>query len=125
MHHVLRGDRFHDRIAIEVSQALCEELPDIIGCVTDRFVARFEGWILVVQAVDGMVEVTYEQNIGSERRLGKRKRNHGPTRQSEQLDVAMARDPRGHDVYTKDEGEHKCVCNKYKCGRYGWKAHLR
>ena len=53
-------DRFHEWIAIELSCVVCKELHDIIGSVTDRLVARFDGQILTIQAVSGVVEVTQE-----------------------------------------------------------------
>ena len=119
-----QGDRSHYSISKEVSRALCEELPDIIGHVTDRLVARFEGRILAVQAVDEIVEVTQEHEIGLDKKLGKKKQTHGPTRQSEQFDVSMAsvREPRGRDVCTRDEAAHEHVCGKSKCSRCGWKG---
>ena len=78
---------------------------------------------MAVQAVDGVVEVTQEQEIGLERRPGKRNQTHGPTQPttSKQLDVSMSSvgGPRGHDVYAKDEGEHERMCDKSKCGICG------
>ena len=45
-------------IVVKVSQALREELPNIIGRVIDRVVTRFEERASVTQAVHGLVEVT-------------------------------------------------------------------
>ena len=45
---------------MEVLLALREELPNIIRCLIDRLVARFESQTSIVQTVDGMVGVTQE-----------------------------------------------------------------
>ena len=56
-----QGIRSHDWVVVEVLRALIKELPDIIGCVTDRLVVGFGGRTLVVQMNDRMVGVTQEQ----------------------------------------------------------------
>lgn len=60
---------------------------------------------------------------------GERKQTHDPTLLStyKKLDVAIHRaiGLRGHDFYVKDEGTHQRVCDRSKCGRCGWKGHLR
>ena len=119
MHHVFRGI---DPM-IGLPQRFCEELPDIIECITDILAAMFEVQTLVIQTVDGLVGVTQDQEIGSDRQLGKRKRTYGPTRRSEQLDVAMAsvRDPISHDVFTKDEWPHEHVCGRSMYDRCRWR----
>ena len=92
----------------------------------DRLVARFEGWILAIQAVDGVVGLTQEQEIGLERRPGKRKHTHCLTRLTtfDPLDVSLSsiRGTRGHNVYAKGEGVHERVRDKSKCGRCDGRA---
>lgn len=66
---------------------------------------------MAVQAVNEMVGVTMEQEIGSDRQLGKKKGTHGLARRYQHLDIGTTSvsNQRGRGGCSKDE-EHMRMC---------------
>lgn len=103
-----QGDRFCNRIVVDVFRTLQEEFPGIIGHISDRYVAKFEDLISLFQATDGIVRVTRERELGLERVMGKSKWANGPNLlpTSKRHGVSMPSDGghRGHNILAKGGG---------------------
>lgn len=67
---------FRDQISTEVSHILLEELPGIIGQITDKLIIKFDEQSPILRATREIFEVTREGNLDMETQSGKRRHAH-------------------------------------------------
>lgn len=95
-----------DWIATKVLHTLLEELPSIIGRITDRLIVKFEERTIVIQTMDEIVEANQERDLGLETENGKRKRIHDSTQP------------------TMDKEFNVFTYHMFKCYKCGEKEHV-
>lgn len=115
-------------INIEVSQILLEELPGIIGQVTDKLIAKFQEQTVAFCSVGETIEVTRGRDLGIGKRHEKRKwaKDLAFSAIDEEFEVANlgAISQVDFDTCGMCGGTYRFACHKFKCYKCGEKGHV-
>ena len=119
---------FRDWITTKVSQILLEELPGIIGRITDMMIVKLEERTTILNDTREIIEATREGNLDVEARPRKRRHAH----KSEQLEEGGGfdaadegtRNQKNYEICGKCGGTHGFAYHKFRCFKHGERGNM-